>query len=735
MRKNIFNIVAVLSAAFALVTAVSCQEEPPVVVTPNFPELVEEYDLAPGSELHLTIQPNMAWTVSVSEESYKWFKIKDGRFERASMSGVSSETPVEITIVTTTEESFAIRACEVSLQMGTEKKVIAKYTLQAKEKTMEFYAAKVTDGVFEYADDALVYSETPLTATESIELVWDNTSRQYYFPVMVRSNFEWDVVWPEWARADITVNSRVGDVALEVYGISSKLPLEQTSGTITFKSGDEVKGTYNVVIPSSLDKFDFNLSGYTSLMFDHTCYFHSGSGSYTKDPVKGIIYGPQASRAIVLEYADGKYDVPATTSWVNLTVSAWDSVEGADVLQEREISVDVPRYGGNVDRQAMILILPATAPANVADLLTADKSQVKEEYAQYAISVTQSARPAEYLTFEETAEAMEEAGVIFEKSSKSLLPSKNFKFVEGCQDWQYNLSYVKEYASSKSALYVTEAFDAIEIYDAEGNLVTENLSEHWLSFSQLGDGLYGQIMMDNTKIAKEFEAAIDGYVVFKDDLGAVLCIVHCFYVAEEKFEEDVLEDASKKMLYGAQSQAAAAAAGATIHKVLAGPTYEKYKELQAPIYIVRYPVDNLSLQIRTSQQCMMYSCVGKKDGPEMVTIDDQLYKDKELYAKIDEYLLLEEQYRKDLADYNAGKLEKEPVAPKYPDVSNEKSTMGLLTFGPTALTTRTYPGYSKFNMKMPEKATEKKMEEVIQFGSSEVVQFIFICILDLENQQ
>ena len=39
------------------------------------------------------------------------------------------------------------------------------------------------------------------------------------------------------------------------------------------------------------------------------------------------------------------------------------------------------------------------------------------------------------------------------------------------------------------------------------------------------------------------------------------------------------------------------------------------------------------------------------------------------------------------------------------------------------------------NMKMPEKVTEKQMQEVLQFGSSEVVNFVFICILDLENQQ
>ena len=698
------------------------------MVTPNFPELVTEFDVVPGTELHLTIEPNMAWTVSVSEESYKWYKIKDGRFERASMSGVSSDTPIDITIVTTTEESFAIRACDVYLQLGDKKEVIAKYTLQAKEKTMELYAAKKTEAGFEYSEESYIYSETPLADTESIELVWDADARQYYFPIMVRSNFEWDVEWPEWARADITVTSRVGDVELELYGISSKLPLTQTSGTITFKSGDEVKKTYNVAIPTSLDKFGFNLSGYTSLLFDHSCYFHSGSGSYTKDPVKGYIYGPQASRAIVLEYVDGKYEAPAAASWVNLTLSAWDSVDGADVLQEREISVDVPRYGGSEDRQAMILILPATAPANVGDLLTTDKSQVKEEYAQYAISVTQSARPAEYLTFEESAEAIAEAGIIFEKSAETLLPAKNFKFVEGCEDWQYNLSYVKEYASSKSALYVTESFHAVEIYDTDGNLITENLTEHWLSFSQLGEGLYGQIVMDNTKIAKEFEEAIDGYVVFKDDLGAVLCAVHCFYVAEVKTVEDVFEDVSATLF---KDPAAAAAAGATIYKLVSGPTYENYNQMyQAPIYYLTYTKDNTSLDIVTSKSASLYSALSIGDdgkfntlgnGPVMVTVDNQIFYDYEYEEMCKKYL---EENPNDMSNY------------PQPDVY-DRSTMGFLKFGASALEpTRKYPGYSNFRMTMPSGASGV-YREAIQFtsGSDYSTLMLLICILDLENQQ
>ena len=118
MRKYIYNIFAVLAAAFALSTAVSCQEEVPANVEPVFPEMVTNYDVVPGTELHLTITPDLSWTVTVSEAGYKWFKIQDGRSREISVSGAASEEPIDITIVTSKEPSFSIRACEVSLSMG-----------------------------------------------------------------------------------------------------------------------------------------------------------------------------------------------------------------------------------------------------------------------------------------------------------------------------------------------------------------------------------------------------------------------------------------------------------------------------------------------------------------------------------------------------------------------------------------------------------------------------------------
>ena len=107
----------------------------------------------------------------------------------------------------------------------------------------------------------------------------------------------------------------------------------------------------------------------------------------------------------------------------------------------------------------------------------------------------------------------------------------------------------------------------------------------------------------------------------------------------------------------------------------------------------------------------MYSCPGKTNGPEMVTIDDQIYHDFE--------------WDKQWEDWQNGLL----LSPPSPD--DYKGTEGRLTFGKTSLEERIYPGKSKFNMKLPEGVT-KTMRETIQFGSSSNVLFVFICELVVE---
>ena len=710
MKKTIYRLSSVLfSAAMLFLTACekeNNQEGQGGNDTPAFPELVTMNDIEPGSTLTLTIQPNEVWTLSIPVESYEWFKILDGKFKIQTINGGPLDEPKTITIWTTDEPSFALRSCEVKLKVGDETRTIAEYTLAAADRVVEVYPVSVNEnGRFEYVDGSYVFESEPLEDSDVIEMVWDENERRYTFPIEVKSNYEWTVEWPEWSRADVSVDTRIGDVPVEIYSVSSKLPLEDAEGEIKFKHGDQVKKTVKVRIPGSKDRFVHNLSGYTSLSFDHACYFHSESGAYSKDPVQGYMYGPKDSRIVVLEMGEGGY-VEAESPWLDVTVSSWDDLQGADVLQSRSVSITVPRYAGSEERKAMILFLSATAPSDINELLSSDRMNVKDEYKSFAVPVVQAGRPSEYITFEADESEREFAGLIFARSESALLPDLNLEFATGSEDWQYDLSYIKEMASAKSTFYITESYETVTVLDADGNVV--NTTENWLAYSPLGEGLYGQIVMDMEKFVSGAPSEIDGYVVFKDETGKVLSIVHCFYKEEPKTPEDVLEDVSSQFF---MSHLDATIAGATIHQVISGPTYEAFKEHQAPIYIVKFTSDNTSLEIRTSEECKIYSCVGKKDGPEMVTIDDQMFIDKELYQKIE--------------DYNNGLID------KYPDTSEDRSTMGILTFGKTSQEDRTYPGYSKFNMKMPAGVSENVMTETIQFATTEKILFVFVCQLDL----
>ena len=739
-RSIIYKVFGIAALAFAAFGAISCTEkESEPTVEPIFPEMVTS-EVEPGETIYLTFIPNMDWEVSIPEESFKWFKILDNKFEEQSVSGKASRLSQRITITTASDKSFSLRSCKVKMTMGGQTKDIASYTIKAENRVVEVYPAAYSENGFSFSDGAYEYDAKAMTSEDAIELVWDENENVFMFPVNVKSNFEWTATWPEWARADINAETRIGDVPIVLYGIDSKLPYDATEGVVTFKNGDDPFVSFMIKIPGIRDKFEANIGGATSLTFDHAAYYRADAGTFSKDPVEGSIYGPKESRVEVLELTENGYVKASEDSWLKVDVSSWDNVAGAAVLQSRNISVSVARYAENKERKAMILLLPATAPTDLAKLFAdGGMSQIKSEYAQYAVPVTQLARPTEYFTFESSEADREFAGLLFARAESALLPQKNFTYAVGADIWQYDLTYCKTLASTKSAVNLTEPYETVEIYDAEGNkIATDALAEHWLNYDQLGDVMYGQIVMieknlpmvdavdkdgkpvldEEGKPVKTKVEEIDGYVVFRNDQNEVLSVVHCFYVKEVSTPEDVLVDVSDKMFV---NPAAAEAAGAKIYQIVSGPTYEKNAEAQAPIYLLRYTKDNTSLEVFTSVECTMYTCylhdkiekdpVFLVDGPQMVTIDDQMYKDKELYDLIEKY--------------NAGLID------KYPDVTTERSTFGNLLFGKTCFEDRVYPGYSEFNMKMPAGTTEKTKREKILFQSNAATFFIFYCELIL----
>ena len=104
-------------------------------VVPVFPDLVEDYEVEPGSTLELVFTPNLDWTVSIPSKIRQWFWINDESFKVTELSGKASEDPVTVHIGVTENAEFDKNySCEVTLEMGDSSAVIAKYMLPAKEK-------------------------------------------------------------------------------------------------------------------------------------------------------------------------------------------------------------------------------------------------------------------------------------------------------------------------------------------------------------------------------------------------------------------------------------------------------------------------------------------------------------------------------------------------------------------------------------------------------------------------
>lgn len=215
-------------------------------VTPVFPDLIEDYEVEPGSTLEVVFTPNLDWKVSIPSKIRQWFWINDDSFKVTELTGKASKEPVSVYIgVTESAEFDQNYSCEVTLEMGDSSAVIAKFMLPAKEKSLEVYAAqKNADGSFKMADDGVsyVYSEE---AASSLELIWSESDADFRIPVRVISNCEWNVALPEWARMDVP-ESTAGMVDLVLTGES----LDEDSGVLKFTSGETGLQELSVKVPS-----------------------------------------------------------------------------------------------------------------------------------------------------------------------------------------------------------------------------------------------------------------------------------------------------------------------------------------------------------------------------------------------------------------------------------------------------------------------------------------------------
>ena len=277
------------SAAVAM-TLVSCGEKPSPVgpdepqgqLKPVFPSLVEDNAVVPGSTLTLSFDANMDWTVTVPSENLQWFWIEDNSFKVDKVSGkVAAGNKEKVTVeigVSETEEFDTNRSCEVTLTMGGESKVIAKYMRPAKDMVLAVYAAKVENGTFVHDEEGgYVYESVAVT---SADMLWSAEDADFRLPVKIEANCEWTADVPDWMDLQIE-GSTVGVVETVLKGAS----VEAASGEVVFASAGKTLGTLTVNIPSCGE-----VAVYSALIDENGefVFDESGEYAYTEEPVEEV---------------------------------------------------------------------------------------------------------------------------------------------------------------------------------------------------------------------------------------------------------------------------------------------------------------------------------------------------------------------------------------------------------------------------------------------------------------
>lgn len=321
---KLFRTSAIILAGLALAVS-SCREpEPSVKIVPVFPELVQDNNVAPGSTLTLSFDANADWEVSVPSENLQWFWINDNSFKVDKVSGkvtAGEKSSVAVQIgVSETEEFDMNRSCDVTLTMGGESKVIAKYMRPAKSRALAVYAAKVENGAFVTNDDGTyVYESAELS---SASLLWSEADTDFRLPVRVEANCEWTMELPEWLDGNVP-ETTVGVVEVVLTGAS----LDAASGRIVFKDGSEILKGVEVSVPSCRE-----FAVYAVQLDDNGEFMFADEGGYlySEEPVEAVTLAWPGSDFRLPVKVDSKCDwTVETPEW--LTVSA--SGETAGVIE------------------------------------------------------------------------------------------------------------------------------------------------------------------------------------------------------------------------------------------------------------------------------------------------------------------------------------------------------------------------------------------------------------------
>ena len=141
MKTNFWKYAAIFSIGLAALAACDKTKEPEVVV-PVFPEKVTEKNVEAGETVEVSFNANVDWELSIPASEQNKYWLDDAGIPASKVSGKPGDQTVSV-VFSNDQYYDANVLCEVTLKMGDQSQVIAKFTRLAINRTLDVYTAKI----------------------------------------------------------------------------------------------------------------------------------------------------------------------------------------------------------------------------------------------------------------------------------------------------------------------------------------------------------------------------------------------------------------------------------------------------------------------------------------------------------------------------------------------------------------------------------------------------------------
>lgn len=329
--KKIYLLTKVCFFAAMMFFAAACTEDD-AVVTPIFPEGETVETVTPGTEYTLTFSANMNWEL---ESSKPWCKFSNG-FQ--SVKGEAGENISQKLTITEDDWSLDDEIADITLIMGDEEKIIAKYTRTGKALTL-------VDG-----------NDVAFDENNSIKIEYKQVANG--IDVSFKANYDWTIdELPEWI---VVENAPLSGTNSELKTINVSIDENYIAyakeGAIKVKNkNNNEKYSEIPVVYYGIDRIKSDINAWAGYVFSadasgYTVGETTESGNLNIDNV--LINGDNFQIFYLLKSSQYAYSGVLDDTWMNCSISKKGSTEAY------EATVSVEKNDDTSIRSGEILVVP-----------------------------------------------------------------------------------------------------------------------------------------------------------------------------------------------------------------------------------------------------------------------------------------------------------------------------------------------------------------------------------------